>query len=65
MKKYSIVTKERNPYEIEVLIENIELIESSNGKSGLFNINTNQIIGNLSNYYTYYSEQTKFYKQKK
>lgn len=65
MKKTSIIVKEKNIYDINILIVNTAYIKSVTGKSGLLNIKTNQIIGNMDYYDTIYSENEQFYYQAK
>lgn len=65
MKKTSTIVKEKNTYEIDVLINNTAYIKSVTGKTGLLNIKTNQIIGNMDNYYTIYDTHGQFYYQEK
>ena len=54
MKKTSTIVKEKNTYEIDVFINNTAYIKSVTGKTGLLNIKTNQIIGDMDNYHTIY-----------
>ena len=54
MKKTSIVVKEKDSLEIDIIINNTGYIESVTGKTGLLNIKTNKIIGEMDNYYTIY-----------
>jgi len=65
MKKTSTIVKEKNTYEIDILINNTAYIKSVTGKTGLLNIKTNQIIGGMDNYYTIYDTHGKFYYQEK
>ncbi len=65
MKKTSAIVKEKNTYEIDVLINNTAYIKSVTGKTGLLNIKTNQIIGDMDDYYTIYDTHGKFYYQEK
>lgn len=65
MKKTSTIVKEKNIYEIGALINNTAYIKSITGKTGLLNIETNQIIGEMDNYYTIYDTDEKFYYQEK
>ena len=65
MKKTSTIVKEKNTYEIDVLINNTAYIKSVTGKTGLLNIKTNQIIGDMDNYYTIYDTHRQFYYQEK
>lgn len=65
MKKTSTIVKEKNTYEIDVLINNTAYIKSVTGKTGLLNIKTNQIIGDMDNYYTIYDTHGQFYYQEK
>ena len=43
MKKTSTIVKEKNTYEIDILINNTAYIKSVTGKTGLLNIKTNQL----------------------
>lgn len=63
MKKTSIVVKEKSIYDIDILIGNTAYIKSVTGKTGLLNIKTNEIIGNMDYYYTIYDTNGKFYFQ--
>ena len=65
MKKTSTVIKEKNTYKINALINNTAYIESVTGKSGLLDIRTNQIIGKMDNYTTFYDTRNGFYTQTK
>ena len=65
MKKISTIVKEKNTYEIDILINNTAYIKSVTGKKGLLNIKTNQIIGDMDNYYTIYDTHGQFYYQEK
>lgn len=65
MKKTSTVVTERELYEMSILIGNTGYIQSKSGKTGLFNIKTNQIVGTLDDYYTYYDTYEKIYAQEK
>lgn len=65
MKKTSTIVKEKNTYEIDILINNTAYIKSVTGKTGLLNIKTNQLIGEMDNYYTIYDTYGKFYYQVK
>ena len=64
MKKKSTIIEEKNTYDIGILINNTAYINSVTGKSGLLNVKTNQIIGNMDNFYrTTYDTDQKFYFQ--
>ena len=65
MKKTSTIVKEKNKYEIGVIINNTAYIKSVTGKTGLLNIKTNQIVGEMDNYYTIYNVNEKLYYQEK
>lgn len=65
MKKTSIVVKEKDNFEIDILINNTAYIKSVTGKTGLLNIKTNQIIGKMDHYYTIYDTHRQFYTQEK
>ena len=65
MKKTSIVVKEKDSFEIDILINNTGYIKSVTGKTGLLNIKTNKIIGKMDNYYTIYDSNNGFYYQEK
>ncbi len=65
MKKTSTIVKEKNTYEIDVFINNTAYIKSVTGKTGLLNIKTNQIIGDMDNYHTIYDTHGQFYYQEK
>mgnify|MGYP004631581825 FL=1 len=65
MKKTSIVVKEKDDFDINILINNTALIHSVTGKSGLLNVKTNTIIGEMDNYYTIYDAERGFYYQEK
>ncbi len=65
MKKTSIVVKEKDSFEIDILINNTGYIKSVTGKTGLLNIKTNEIIGEMDNYYTIYDSNNEFYYQEK
>lgn len=63
MKRTSIVVKEKSIYNIDILIDNIAYIKSVTGKTGLLNIKTNEIIGDMNYYYTISDTNGKFYIQ--
>lgn len=63
MKKTTTVVQEKNIYNIGIMINNIALINSVTGKSGLLNVKTNEIIGVMDNYETKYNSKSKFYYQ--
>lgn len=65
MKKESNVVQEQKAYKISVIINNIALMYSATGKSGLVNIKTNEIIGSFDDYYTIYDTNNKLYYQEK
>lgn len=65
MKKTSIVVKEKDNFDINILINNTALIHSVTGKTGLLNVKTNTIIGEMDNYYTIYDTERGFYYQEK
>ena len=65
MKKTSIVVKEKDSFEIDILINNTAYIKSVTGKTGLLNIKNNKIIGEMDNYYTIYDSNNAFYYQEK
>lgn len=59
MEKTSIIVNEKNTFQIN----NITYIESTNGQTGLLNKKTNEIIGNMDNFYTICDKQFQFYIQ--
>lgn len=64
MKKTTTTKKEKDFYNIETLIDDVALIESSiSGKTGLLNIKTNELIGELDYYNTCYDNYNKYYLQ--
>ncbi len=63
MKKTSIIVKEKSMYDIDILIGNTAYIKSVTGKTGLLNIKTNAIIGDMDYYHTIYDTNGKFYIQ--
>lgn len=63
MKKTSIIVKGIDTYEISVLINNTALVKSKDGTSGLLDIRTNSLIGEMRNCYTLYDPHRKFYTQ--
>lgn len=65
MKKTSIVVKEKDSLKIDIIINNTGYIESVTGKTGLLNIKTNKLIGEMDNYYTIYDREGEFYYQEK
>lgn len=65
MKKTSIVVKEKDSFEIKILINNTAYIKSVTGETGLLNIKNNKIIGKMDNYYTIYDNDDEFYYQEK
>ena len=65
MKKTSTIVKEKNIYEIDVLINNTAYVKSVTGKTGLLDIKTNQIIGDMDNYHIIYDTLGYLYYQVK
>ena len=65
MKKTSIIVKEKNTYDVNMLINNTAYVISITGKTGLLNIKTNEIIGEMDNFYITYDAKDKFYYQEK
>lgn len=65
MKKTSVIVKEKNTYDIDIVINNTAHITSVTGKTGLLNIKTKEIIGEMDNFYTIYDTSGKFYYQEK
>ena len=65
MKKISGIADGVGLCETLVLINNVALIESANGKSGLFNIKSNSLIGKLDDYRTIYDKNKMLYIQVK
>ena len=65
MKKTSTIVKEKKIYVIGKLINNTAYVKSVTGKEGLLNIKTNQIIGDMDDYYTVWNEHESFYYQEK
>lgn len=64
MKKTSTIVKEKRAYQTLMLINNTACIRTTTGKTGLLNIKTGKLIGNLDNYNTiYYDESGQFYTQ--
>lgn len=63
MKKTSTIVRGKDAYEMSILINNIALVKSKDGTSGLLNIKTNKLIGPMRKYYTIYDENKKFYTQ--
>ena len=63
MKKISTIVKEKSMYDIDILIGNTAYIKSVTGKTGLMNIKTNEIIGDMDHYYTIYDKRGKFFIQ--
>ncbi len=63
MKKESTILTKENFYEVKNIINNTAYLKSTSGKSGLLNIKTRQLIGNLNFYYTYVDLDNKFYFQ--
>lgn len=63
MKKISTIIKEKNPYEINKLINNTAYVTSVTGKTGLLNIKNNELIGKLDDYLTFYDEKEQYYRQ--
>ena len=62
MKKIITTKKEKDFYNIETIIDDVALIESSiSGKSGLLNIKTNELIGEIDYYSTFFDINNKFY----
>lgn len=63
MEKINTIVIENSSYDIIVLINNIAYIKSITGKTGLFNIQTNELIGDMDNYRTIYDIERKIYIQ--
>lgn len=64
MKKITTTKKEKDFYNIEIIIDDIALIKSSiSGKRRLLNIKTNELIGELGYYNILYNNDKKFYLQ--
>lgn len=63
MKKTSVMNQEKNHYQIMTVIENIAYIKLVTGKTGLFNVKTNKIIGNVDYYDIIDDVDAKFYYQ--
>lgn len=63
MKKRSVVLNEKDLYNIKTLINNTAYIVLPNGETGLLNIRTNQLLGNIDNFTTMYDLQGKLYRQ--
>jgi len=63
MKKTSNVVKENNVYELVEFIKNTAVIKSVSGKTGLFNIETGQIIGEMDYFDTKFDKYDKLYIQ--
>ena len=65
MEKVSVKTKGVSSFDISVLINNTALVNSSDNRSGLYNIKTNKLIGMMDNYRTIYNNQDMIYVQVK
>ena len=64
MKKTTTVKKEKDFYNIEIIIDDVAIIKSSiSGKNGLLNIKSNQLIGEFGYYEMLYNTDKKFYMQ--
>ena len=63
MKKRSVVLNEKDLYNIKTLINNTAYIVLPNGKTGLLNIKTNQLLGNIDNFKTCYTLKDEIYEQ--
>lgn len=63
MKKTSVIVKGIDTFEISVLINNIALVYSMEGTSGLLDIRDNKLMGKMRSYYTQYDTHRKFYTQ--
>ena len=64
MKKITTTKKEKDFYNIETIIDDVALISSSiSGKTGLLNIKTNELIGELDYFNTCYNNDNKYYSQ--
>ncbi len=64
MKKITTTKKEKDFYNIETIIDDVALISSSiSGKTGLLNIKTNELIGELNYFNTCYNNDNKYYSQ--
>ena len=57
MEKVSAKTKGVSSFDISVLINNTALVNSTDNRSGLYNIKTNKLIGMMDNYRTIYNNQ--------
>lgn len=62
MKKTTMIVKGKKDYEIRILINNTALINGINA-TGLLNVNSNMVIGEMRPYHTTYDENKKFYIQ--
>lgn len=65
MKKESTIVKEKNIYDLRILIRNTALMQSITGTSGLVNVKSNEIVGSFDNFYTIYDNDNNFYFQEK
>jgi len=65
MEKVSGKTKGVSSFDISVLINNTALVNSTDNRSGLYNIKTNKLIGMMDNYRTIYNNQDMIYAQVK
>lgn len=65
MEKVSAKTKGVSSFDISVLINNTALVNSTDNRSGLYNIKTNKLIGMMDNYRTIYNNQDMIYVQVK
>lgn len=63
MKKRSVVLNEKDLYNIKTLINNTAYIVLPNGETGLLNIRTNQLLGNIDNFKTCYTLKDEIYEQ--
>lgn len=63
MEKTSSILENKEIYSVENILDDIALITSNDGKSGLLNIKTNEIVGNFDNYETKWNSNSHFYYQ--
>jgi len=65
MEKTSSILENKEIYSVENILDDIALITSTSGKSGLLNIKTNEIVGSFDNYETKWNSNFHFYYQVK
>lgn len=65
MEKKTSIIENKEIYNVENILDDIALITSMSGKSGLLNIKTNEIVGSFDNYETKWNSNSHFYYQVK